>query len=190
MAILGLIFNWYKCGPVGNGPGAGPRELQEIRFFICLEFSTLNYLQSNNLIMGTIKTWDKWAEAHSYYGLDLLRVALGVFLFVKGVSFMSDLELFNSMMRPYANLPGSWIILHYVAAAHFVGGFFIVIGLLTRWAVAFQFPILFGAIMTNFLGEMVPANLITAIVVLLACLFFFVYGSGKYSSDHYLKVHQ
>ncbi len=140
--------------------------------------------------MGTIKTWDKWADAHSYYGLDVLRVALGVFLFVKGVSFMSNLDLFMSMMRPYQDLPGSWIILHYVAAAHFVGGFFIIIGPLTRWAVGFQIPILFGAIMTNFLGEMIPANLITAIIVLLVCVFFFVYGSGRFSLDAYLKKYQ
>lgn len=140
--------------------------------------------------MGTIKTWNKWAYAHSYYGLDLLRVALGVFLFVKGVRFMSDLDLFMAAMRPYEDLPGSWIILHYVAAAHFVGGFFIAIGLLTRWAVAFQLPILFGAIMTNFLGDMVPANLVTAIIAMLVCLFFFVYGSGKHSSDYYLEMHQ
>ena len=66
--------------------------------------------------MGTIKTWDKWADAHSYYGLDVLRVALGVFLFVKGVSFMSNLDLFMSMMRPYQDLPGSWIILHYAVS--------------------------------------------------------------------------
>ena len=140
--------------------------------------------------MGTIKTWDKWADAHSYYGVDVLRVARGVFLFVKGVSFMSNLDLFMSMMRPYQDLPGSWIILHYVAAAHFVGGFFIIIGLLTRWAVGFQIPILFGAIMTNFLGEMIPANLITAIIVLLVCVFFFVYGSGRFSLDAYLKKYQ
>lgn len=140
--------------------------------------------------MGTIKTWNKWANAHTYYGLDLVRVALGVFLIVKGVSFMSNLDEFIAVMQPFEDLPGSFIILHYVAAAHFVGGFFIVIGLLTRWAVAFQFPILFGAIMTNFLGEMVPANLIMAIVVFLACVFFFVYGSGKHSSDYYLKMQQ
>ena len=73
--------------------------------------------------MGTIKTWNKWANAHSYYGLDLLRLTLGVFLIVKGVSFMSDLDAFITAMQPYENLPGSWIILHYVAAAHFVGGF-------------------------------------------------------------------
>ncbi len=140
--------------------------------------------------MGTIKTWNKWANAHTYYGLDLLRVGLGVFLIVKGINFMSNLDQFVSVMQPFEDLPGSFIILHYVAAAHFVGGFFIVIGLLTRWAVAFQFPILFGAIMANFLGEMIPGNLIMAIIIFLACVFFFVYGSGKHSSDYYLKMQQ
>jgi uncharacterized membrane protein YphA (DoxX/SURF4 family) len=75
------------------------------------------------MTMGTIKTWNKWANAHTYYGLDLLRVALGVFLIVKGITFMSDLDAFIAVMEPYEDMPGSWIILHYVAAAHFVGGF-------------------------------------------------------------------
>ena len=82
--------------------------------------------------MGTIKTLNKWANAHTYYGLDLLRVALGVFLILKGVAFMSDAEAMAIVMDPYRTLPGSMIIIHYVAAAHFVGGFFIIIGLLTR----------------------------------------------------------
>ncbi|MDX1758160.1 MAG: DoxX family membrane protein, partial [Arenibacter algicola] len=30
--------------------------------------------------MATIKSLNKWANAHTYYPLDLLRVALGVFL--------------------------------------------------------------------------------------------------------------
>jgi uncharacterized membrane protein YphA (DoxX/SURF4 family) len=142
------------------------------------------------MTMGTIKTWNKWANAHTYYGLYLLRVALGVFLIVKGITFMSDLDAFIAVMEPYEDMPGSWIILHYVAAAHFVGGCFIVLGLLTRWAVAFQFPILVGAILANFLGEMVVANLMLALVIFLACTFFFVYGSGKHSADYYLKMQQ
>jgi uncharacterized membrane protein YphA (DoxX/SURF4 family) len=115
---------------------------------------------------------------------------LGVFLIVKGITFMSDLDAFIAVMEPYEDMPGSWIILHYVAAAHFVGGFFIVLGLLTRWAVSFQFPILVGAIFTNFLGEMVIGNLLLALVIFLACIFFFVYGSGKHSADYYLKMQQ
>ena len=140
--------------------------------------------------MGRIKQWNKWANAHTYYPIDLLRVALGVFLFMKGVGFMSDPEQMRLLMQPFEKIPGSMMFLHYVAPAHFVGGFLIVIGLLTRWAVAAQIPILIGAILTNFLGEMNTTNLLMAVVTLLVCCFFFFYGSGKRSTDYYLKMQQ
>ena len=138
--------------------------------------------------MGTIKSLNKWANAHTYYPLDLLRVALGVFLFVKGVDFMSNLQHMAEVAKPFENFPGGMGILHYVAPAHFVGGFLIVIGLLTRWAALAQIPILIGAVLVNFLGEMNSTNLILASVTLLVCLFFLFYGSGKHSADYYLKM--
>ena len=138
--------------------------------------------------MGRIKTLNKWANAHTYYPLDLLRVALGVFLFMKGVDFMSNLQQMEEVIKPFENMPGGMLILHYVAPAHFVGGFLIVVGLLTRWAVIAQLPILIGAILVNFLGEMNGTNLILASVVFLICLFFVFYGSGKHSADYYLKM--
>lgn len=138
--------------------------------------------------MGRIKSLNKWANAHTYYPLDILRVALGVFLILKGISFMSNLVELEEVMEPFESLPGSWFIFHYVVGAHFIGGFFIIIGLLTRWAVAIQFPLLLGAILANFLGAMVPLNLLMASLVLLVCVFFFFYGSGKHSADYYLKM--
>lgn len=138
--------------------------------------------------MGTVKNLNKWANAHTYYPLDLVRVALGVFLFLKGVEFMTSHEQMAEIVRPFQEMPGGMILLHYIAPAHFVGGFLIVIGLLTRWAVFAQLPILFGAVLTNFLGEMNTSNLILAIIALLVCIFFLVYGSGKHSADYYLKM--
>ena len=138
--------------------------------------------------MGRIKRWNKWANAHTNIGFDLLRVALGVFLIVKGVEFMSDAEEMTTVMEPFKNWPASWLILHYIPFAHFAGGFFIIIGLLTRWAVVIQFPLLVGAILTNFLGEMNSTNLALALVTLLVCAFFYFYGSGKHSADYYLKM--
>lgn len=138
--------------------------------------------------MGTVKNLNKWANAHTYYPLDLVRVALGVFLFLKGVEFMTSHEQMAEIVRPFQEMPGGMILLHYIAPAHFVGGFLIVIGLLTRWAVFAQLPILFGAVLTNFLGEMNMSNLILAIIALLVCIFFLVYGSGKHSADYYLKM--
>lgn len=138
--------------------------------------------------MGRIKALNKWANAHTYYPLDLLRVALGIFIFIKGIDFMSNQALMAEIIRPFEDIPGGMLIMHYVAPAHFVGGFLIVIGLLTRWAVFAQLPILIGAVLVNFLGEMNQTNLFLAFATLLVCLFFLFYGSGKHSTDYYLKM--
>lgn len=138
--------------------------------------------------MGRVKSLNKWANAHSYYLIDIVRVAFGVFLFAKGVDFMSNFGQMAEVIKPFENMPGGMLIIHYIAPAHFVGGFLIVIGLLTRWAVIAQLPLLVGAILVNFLGEMNANNLIVASIALLICLFFIIYGSGKHSSDYYLKM--
>ncbi len=138
--------------------------------------------------MGRIKVLNKWANAHTYYVLDLVRAALGVFLIIKGIDFMSNIAQLTEVMKPFENLPGSWLIMHYVIGAHFVGGFLIVVGLLTRWAVLIQLPILLGAILVNFLGVMNVSNLLLALIVFLVCIFFLFYGSGKHSADYFLKM--
>jgi len=140
--------------------------------------------------MGLIKNLNKWANVHTYLILDLIRVMLGIVLFVKGIEFMTNFEEMEKLARPFQSVPGGMIILHYLVPAHFVGGILIMVGLLTRWAALAQLPILFGAILTNFLGEMNTNNLLLAIIVLLTSLFFIVYGSGKHSVDYYLKMQQ
>ncbi len=140
--------------------------------------------------MGIVKSLNKWANAHSYYPVDLIRVALGVFLFMKGVDFMSNIQQMVAVLRPFQDIPGGMMIIHYLVPAHFVGGFLISIGLLTRWAVVAQLPILFGAIWVNFLDVMNMNNLILATITLLVCVFFLFYGSGKKSADFYLKMQQ
>ena len=129
--------------------------------------------------MGTVKSLNKWANAQSYYLIDLVRVAFGVFLFAKGVDFMSNFAQMAEVIKPFENMPGGMLIIHYIAPAHFVGGFLIVIGLLTRWAVIAQLPILIGAILVNFLGKMNTNNLIVASVALIICLFFFDLWFGQ-----------
>lgn len=140
--------------------------------------------------MDTIKTLNKWANGHTYFPLDLLRVALGIFLFIKGISFMADSMMLLQLFKPMENMVGGMIAVHYVAPAHFIGGVLIAFGLLTRWAIIAQLPILIGAILINFVGEMHTNNLILAIAVLLICGFFLLYGSGKHSLDYYFKMQQ
>ncbi|MDC8004872.1 DoxX family protein [Aureisphaera galaxeae] len=140
--------------------------------------------------MGTIKSLNKWANAHSYYPLDVLRIALGAFLVVKGFNFMGNTLELLELIKPMKSLVGEMIAIHYVVPAHFIGGLLIVFGLLTRWACIAQLPILIGAVLINFAGEMVTSNLVLAGIALLLCVFFTFYGSGKRSMDKYLKMYQ
>jgi uncharacterized membrane protein YphA (DoxX/SURF4 family) len=77
---------------------------------------------------------------------------------------------------------------HYVASAHIMGGIMIMIGLLTRWALLAQLPILVGAVLINFLGDMNALNLLLSTLTLGLSMFYTVYGSGKHSADYYFKM--
>lgn len=140
--------------------------------------------------MGTIKTLNKWANGHSYFPLDLLRIALGILLFFKGIDFMANSTMLMQLFKPMENLAGGMVIIHYVAPAHFLGGMLIAFGLLTRWAIIAQLPILIGAIAINFAGDLNSSNLMLASITLIICVFFLFYGSGKHSLDYYFKMQQ
>jgi len=140
--------------------------------------------------METVKSLNKWANAHTYYSLDILRIIVGVFLFWKGVSFMTNTEYYNQLVEPIKSLGGGMLIVHYVMAAHIMGGIMIVFGLLTRWSIMAQIPILLGAFLVNFVGEMHLGNLILSLLLLAICVFFLFYGSGKHSADYYFKMQQ
>lgn len=138
--------------------------------------------------MASIRSLNKWANAHTYYALDVLRVALGVFLFIKGIQFISQTQTLVELITPLQGYAGVMLTVHYVASAHLVGGILIAFGLLTRWAIAAQLPILIGAILINFVGEMNVGNLVLATVVMFISLFFIFYGSGKHSADYIMKM--
>jgi putative oxidoreductase len=140
--------------------------------------------------MGTIKTLNKWANRNSYYPIDVLRIVLGILLFYQGVYFMSNLPRLLELYEPIKPLIGDVLLVHYIAPAHFMGGLLIVFGLLTRWAIIAQLPILVGAVLINFIGTMNTSNFLLALAVLLVCIFFLFYGSGKHSVDKYLKMQQ
>ncbi len=138
----------------------------------------------------SIKSRNKWANAHTYYALDILRMLLGAFLIYKGATFITDSRSFEDLISPVSNFMGGMFIFHYIASAHIMGGIMIIAGLLTRWAIIAQLPILFGAVLINFIGEMNLSNLIIASITLVLCLFFLFYGSGKHSFDYYFKMEQ
>ena len=140
--------------------------------------------------MGIIKKLNKWANRHTYLPIDLLRMALGLFLVIKGFQFVGDSQRLYEMVESSNTLAGSMIAIHYIAPAHLVGGLLIFVGLLTRWAAVAQLPILIGAVMVNLSGDTSSTELLLAVITLALCLFFTVYGSGKRSADYYFKMQQ
>lgn len=136
----------------------------------------------------SVKGLNKWANAHTYYSLDILRVALGVFLLVKGATFITNSRDFEDLIAPFSNFLGGMFVFHYIASAHIMGGMLIAMGLLTRWCIIAQLPILIGAVAINFIGEMNVQNLILSVLALGVSVFFLFYGSGKHSVDYYFKM--
>ena len=137
-----------------------------------------------------IKKLNKWANNHTYFPLDLLRIALGVFLFVKGISFITNSQQLEDAMAPVANFTGGMFVFHYVAAAHLMGGIMIAFGLMTRWAIWAQMPILIGAVILSFMGTVTLGGVLLPLVTLIVCVFFLIYGGGKHSADYFFKMQQ
>jgi|TARA_B110000014_G_scaffold251987_1_gene229838 uncharacterized membrane protein YphA (DoxX/SURF4 family) len=140
--------------------------------------------------MNNTKYLNKLANEHTYYSLNIIRVGLGVFIFYKGLYFMNHMLLLSNLIEPLKNYVGEIILLHYIVPAHLIGGVLIIIGLLTRWAISAQIPILIGALFVNILGDMSILNLVIIMSIIFVSLFFLIYGSGKNSVDYYLKMEQ
>lgn len=73
---------------------------------------------------------------------------------------------------------------HYIVFAHILGGIFLAMGVLTRFACLIQIPILLGAlVMINWSQDMLRpySQLMLTIVVLLLLIYFLIAGNGQWS---------
>ena len=138
--------------------------------------------------MLVLKRLNKWANNHTNYGTDTLRILLGLFLFLKGLDFIRQSEYIVQLLNPLDTFGSSMIIVHYIAMAHLVGGLLVSLGFLTRLSLIIQLPILIGAVLINFVGVMIPGDLWQALIAMIAAVFFLFYGSGKHSLDYNFKL--
>lgn len=143
--------------------------------------------------MGTLQEIRRWSLTHHPRWLVVIRVALGLILFVKGISFMSNASRLVELLESSIVVKGSawWAII--ITWAHLLGGFMIIIGLFTRLAVLVQIPILVGAIifLNMHSGIFNPAyELPFAIVTLMLLLFFLVEGGGPLSLDNFFSKYE
>lgn len=144
--------------------------------------------------MNAIHKIEHWADTHHPQWIDFVRVILGLFILYKGILFISDTQALLSIMKTadlqFVNLG----LAHYVAFSHLVGGILIAMGLVTRFAIIFQIPILLGAVflVNSQQGFLVVSNNTEfgiSVAVLILLITFLIYGSGKFSVDNWMKRH-
>ncbi|WP_194774893.1 DoxX family protein [Pararhodonellum marinum] len=144
--------------------------------------------------MDTITRIEGWADKHHPNWLDYVRIALGLFILYKGIMFISNTQALMDVTSTVDLAFFNMALAHYVAFAHLVGGILIALGLLTRIAILFQLPILFFAVFfvnikQGFLSASNNLEFEISLLVLILLIVFLIYGSGKFSVDHWMKEH-
>lgn len=138
--------------------------------------------------MSVITDVERWGNSHRPGFLDILRIALGVYITYKGLFFITHMnELENTTSGVNTWFAGAFIA-HYVVFAHILAGPLIAVGLFTRICCLIQIPILIGAVVfVNYpkgifsIGNHMELEVSAAVLLLL--IVFMVFGAGKYSID-------
>lgn len=143
--------------------------------------------------MNLVNRIERWGDTHHPKWIDGLRILLGLVLIWKGVQFVGNIDLLKAQIDQYPFITAlSFWLAHIIVFAHFVGGLFITLGLLTRVGVIANLPILIGAVFfvhspTNLFA--VHSEMILSLIVLFLLCFFLVEGSGPISVDAYMRSH-
>ncbi|SKC15950.1 DoxX family protein [Dyadobacter psychrophilus] len=142
--------------------------------------------------MNMMNRIEHWGDTHHPAWLDIVRIALGVFLFVKGISFISDTTRLSKLVTGLDLHLYTVASVHYVAFAHIFGGFLIALGCLTRISAIIQIPILLVAVFfVNFRTgfSYLNSELWLSMITLILVITFAIVGSGRFSMDEWMKNH-
>ena len=138
--------------------------------------------------MSVITDVERWGNNHRPGFLDILRIALGIFITVKGFQFITHLnDLENTTSGINSWFAGAFLA-HYVIFAHILAGPLIMIGLFTRIACLIQLPVLIGAVFLvnapkGFMSLGNHMELEVSLIALAGVIVFMIFGAGRYSID-------
>jgi putative oxidoreductase len=133
--------------------------------------------------MNLVQRLEHWGDAHHPKWLDIIRIALGVFLCYKGIEFLNNMGAILNLLTDKVSF-GSFALLlmsNYIAFAHLLGGILLILGVLTRFACILQIPILLGAVFfINLSPDMYRpfSEILISIVTLLLLICFLIVGNG------------
>ncbi|HEY4196588.1 MAG TPA: DoxX family protein [Mucilaginibacter sp.] len=141
--------------------------------------------------MNLIHKIEKWGDSHHPRFLDIIRIALGVFLLLKGLGFMENTASLKSIIENQPDIAVSsgvlMALVYYVTFVHLVGGTLIALGIFTRFSAIMQIPVVFGAVFfINVLQSPFNTDLVSSVAALIFLVVFAVLGSGRLSLENYL----
>lgn len=140
--------------------------------------------------MDLLHRIELWGSKHHPKWVDIFRIALGIFLIIRGIQFPQQMEVVLRKL-PFMSFGSFSLIMleHYIIFAHLVGGFLLVVGVLTRFACLVQIPILLGAIffVNSSYGDLWHpfSELYISVLVFFMLIYFLIVGNGGFSLYKY-----
>ena len=136
--------------------------------------------------MKLLQRFEYWGDRHHPKWMDIVRIALGIFLCYKAIDVLNNMSDLISLMSRKTSFGSFTYILagHYAVFAHLLGGILLIFGVLTRFACLIQIPVLLGAIFfVGSNGDMLRpySELFLSILVLLLLIYFLIAGNGPWS---------
>jgi len=136
--------------------------------------------------MNVVQRLEHWGDAHHPKWVDIIRIALGIFLCYKGIEFLRNMGAILDLMTNKVSFGSFTIVMlsNYVAFAHLLGGILLILGALTRFACLIQIPILLGAIfLINSTGDLLRpfSEMYLSILILFLLIYFLIIGNGPWS---------
>ena len=128
-----------------------------------------------------------WLEIRRDLAYALIRIYLGIALFVRGGILLSDPSVITELVG--AQQVYWWY--SYIIGAHLIGGLLLALGFLTRWATLFQIPTLLGAIFFIHMDQGLMTagqSLEVATLVLVLLSVYALFGSGIFALDSYFAT--
>ena len=125
--------------------------------------------------------------------LSILRIALGLVLFWKGISFIYDSSNLQALVKGTGiNMldKNAEVVAFLITYINLLGGLLIAAGLFTRWASILQIPILIGAVIFSSTNKGMDVNnfeIVLSAIVLILLIVFAIKGSGDISADEYFR---
>jgi len=140
--------------------------------------------------MTLLHQMNEWSKKHHPKWLVVLRVLLGLCLFIQGVGFIQNSVLLSDVISRSSVIKNASWLSTLIPWLHLFGGSMILAGLFTRLSCLVQIPILLGAIVFVHAGQSVfsgRSDLLFTVMIFVLLIFFFVEGGGPLSLDNFLR---